>query len=93
MTETIEGEVLHVIPPDELGDHDLEPELQELAASRYVLVVRKGGHPSILALVSAFLRRDPIEAVTVVTDQRVEEREEVSLTVEQTEMAGVYTTR
>ncbi|WP_318569098.1 DUF7526 family protein [Salinigranum marinum] len=92
MTETIQGQVLHVIPPDELDDHDLTPGLQELAESRYVLVLRRGGHPSILELVGAFVRRRPIEAVTVVTNQRVDEDEEVTLTVETTEMAGVYVT-
>lgn len=92
MTETIQGHVLHVIPPDELDEHDLVPGLQELAESRYVLVLRRGGHPSILELVGAFVRRRPIEAVTVVTDQRVDEDDEVTLTVETTEMAGVYVT-
>jgi hypothetical protein len=92
MTETIQGQVLHVIPPDELDEHDLTPGLRELAESRYVLVLRRGGHPSLLELVGAFIRRDPIEAVTVVTDQRVEEDDEVSLTVEATDIAGVYVT-
>ena len=90
MTETIHGEVLHVIPPDELGEHDLEPRLQTLAESRYVLVLRRGGHPSILELISAFVRRDPIEAVTVVTDQPVAVDDEVTLTVTETELTGVY---
>lgn len=90
MTETIQGTVLHVVAPDELADQDLTPGLHELAESRYVVVIRRGGHPSILALVWAFVRRDPIEAVTVVTDHRVEEDDEVTLTVEKTDMAGVY---
>jgi uroporphyrinogen-III synthase len=90
MTETIQGDVLHVIPPDELGEHDLEPALEELAESRYVLVLRQGGHPSVLDLLLAFLRRNPIEVVTVVTDRRVEEEDEVTLTVEETDMEGVY---
>jgi hypothetical protein len=92
VTETIRGDVLHVVPPDELDDQDLEPGLRELAESRYVLVLRRGGHPSILDLIWAFLRRSPIEAVTVVTDQRVEEGEEVTLAVEETAMTGVYVT-
>ncbi|WP_136601378.1 DUF7526 family protein [Salinigranum halophilum] len=92
MTETIKGAVLHAIPPDELDEHDLEPRLRALADSRYVVVLRRGGHPSLLALISAFIRRDPIEAVTVVTDRRLEEDDEVTLTVEQTELAGVYVT-
>ena len=90
MTETIHGDVLHVIPPDELESQDLEPELRELADSRYVVVLRRGGHPSILDLVWAFVTRNPIEAVTVVTDQRLEEDDEVTLTVDTTEMTGVY---
>ncbi|ELZ60279.1 MULTISPECIES: hypothetical protein [unclassified Haloferax] len=90
MTETIRGDVLHAIPPDELDDEDLSPELRALADSRHVLVVRKGGHPSMLDLVWAFVRRDPIEAVTVVTDRPAEENEEVALTVEETGMPGVY---
>jgi hypothetical protein len=92
VTETIRGDVLHVVPPDELDDQDLEPGLRELAESRYVLVLRRGGHPSILDLIWAFLRRSPIEAVTVVTDRRVEEGEEVTLSVEETAMPGVYVT-
>jgi hypothetical protein len=92
MTETIQGDVLHVVPPDELDEHDLTPELRQLAESRYVLVLREGGHPSILDLIWAFVRRNPIEAVTVVTEQRVEENDEVTLTVEETQMAGVYVT-
>ena len=92
MTETIRGDVLHVIAPDELDEHDLAPGLHELAESRYVLVLRRGGHPSMLDLVWAFLRRDPIEAVTVVTERRVEVDDEVTLTVEKTDMAGVYVT-
>jgi hypothetical protein len=90
MTETIQGDVLHVIPPDELGEHDLEPGLEALAESRYVLVIREGGHPSVLDLLLAFVRRNPIEVVTVVTDRRVEEEEEVTLAVEETELEGVY---
>ncbi|WP_042665709.1 hypothetical protein [Haloferax sp. ATB1] len=92
MTEAIRGDVLHAIPPDELDEEDLSPELRALADSRHVLVVRKGGHPSILDLIWAFVRRDPIEAVTVVTDRHVDEDEEVTLTVEGTDMPGVYVT-
>lgn len=92
MTETIQGDVLHVIPPDELDEHELSPELEALAESHYVLVLRKGGHPSILDLVWAFIRRSPVEAVTVVTDQPAEEDDEVTLTVEETTITGVYVT-
>ncbi|WP_416839658.1 hypothetical protein [Haloferax sp. DFSO52] len=92
MTETIHGDVLHVIPPDELDEHELDPELQALAESHYVLVLRKGGHPSIVDLIWAFIRRNPIEAVTVVTDQPAKEDDEVTLTVEETDIVGVYVT-
>jgi hypothetical protein len=92
MTETLEGEVLHAIPPDELGDHALEPELQAMAESRYVLVCRRGGHPSIFGLLWAYIRGNPIEAVTVITDQPSTEGDSVSLVVEETRLVGVYTT-
>lgn len=92
MSETIEGDVLHVIPPEEVGEHEMEPQLQSLAEARYVLVCRRGGHPSIFGLLWAYLKRDPIEAVTVVTEQAAEEGDSISLTVEETAMTGVYTT-
>jgi hypothetical protein len=90
MTETIEGDVLHAIPPEEVGEHDLEPELQELATGRHVLVCRRGGHPSLFALLWAFIRRKPLEAVTVVADEPAAEGDSVSLVVEETTMTGVY---
>lgn len=90
MSDRIEGEVLHAIPPDELGEHDLEPELQALAESQYVLVCRRGGHPSVLQLVWAFIRRDPIEAVTIVTDDAATEGDTVVVDAEETTMPGVY---
>ena len=89
MTETIEGDVLHAIPPEEVGEHDLEPELQELATGRYVLVCRRGGHPSLFALLWAFIRRKPLEAVTVVADEPAAEGDSVSLVVEETTMTAV----
>lgn len=92
MSETIEGDVLHAIPPGELDDHEVEPELRELAESHYVLVCRRGGHPSVFGLLWAYIRRDPIEAVTVVTDQPAEEGDTVSLVVEETRLVGVYAT-
>jgi hypothetical protein len=91
VTERIEGEVLHAIPPEELGEHDLEPELRRLAAdSRHVLVCRRGGHPSVFELAWAMLRRKPIEPMTVVSQAGAAEGEQVSLTVEETRIAGVY---
>lgn len=90
MTETIEGDVLHAIPPEAVDQHDLEPELTALAESRYVLVCRRGGHPSIFGLLWAYIRRDPIEPVTIVTSEAAEEGDSIAVTVEETSMAGVY---
>lgn len=92
MSERIEGDVLHAIPPEELGEHELEPELRRLAESNYVVVCRRGGHPSIFGLLWAYIRRDPIEAVTIITDQPAEEGDSIAVTAEETAMAGVYTT-
>ena len=80
-----------MIAPDDDGD-DLVPALREAADDRYVLVCRVGGRPSWLELVGAFLRRDPIEAVTVLADDGAEEGEELSLTVSETDVPGVYET-
>lgn len=93
MSETFQGEVLLSISPEELGEHDLEPDLHDWAASesRHILVCRKGGHPSILQLIWAFIRRDPIEPVTLLSDAGVEEGTEITVTAEKTELTGVYT--
>ncbi len=90
MGETMRATVLHVVPPDELPDHELEPELERLADSRYVLVCRAGGEPSVLDRIKSFLLRRPIEAVTLVTDHAASEGEEVTATVTETDLAGVY---
>jgi hypothetical protein len=90
MPEMLEGEVIHVVPPEKLDEYDLESELQELAESRYVIVCRAGGAPSWFERIWALLTRDPIEAVTVVTDTAASEGDEVTATVEETSMAGVY---
>ena len=90
MTEQIEGEVLHAIPPEELGEHDLDPDLRRLADTRHVLVCRRGGHPSIFELAWAMLRQKPIEPVTVVSRSGAAEGDAVALTVEETQIAGVY---
>ena len=93
MSETFHGDVLRVIPPEELADHELEPALEELAASRGVLVCRRGGHPSLLELIWAFVRRDPIEAVTVVADvedEDISEGDEITAQITETELFGVY---
>ena len=94
MPETFHGEVIRSIPPEEVGDHDLEPAMEELAASRSILVCRRGGAPSLLELLWAFLRRDPIEPVTIVADIEagtVAEGEEITTRIATTELAGVYT--
>lgn len=92
MTQTITGDVLHVIPPDELEEHDLQPALAERAESRYVLVCRRGGKPSLLEKLRGFLARNPIEAITIITDQQAEEGEEIQVTVRETEIPRVYET-
>lgn len=93
MSETFRGEVLHVVPPGEAADHELEAALEELAASRAILVCRRGGAPSLLELLWALLRRDPIEPVTIVadTDGTVAEGDEITTRIADTEIAGVYT--
>jgi hypothetical protein len=90
MAETIEGEVIHVVGPEELDDHDLTAELRSLAASRYVIVCRKGGAPNLFERVWAFLRRDPIQPVTIVAERAVNEGTELTATVRETEIPGVY---
>jgi len=88
--ETLTADVVHALAPDELEDADLQPELASLAAGRHVLVCRKGGKPSLVERVLAFVRRTPIEAVTVVSDEGVPEGEEFTARVAATELAGVY---
>jgi len=87
---TFSAEVMHVVGPDERDDHDLTPYLERISEDRYVLVVRRGGTPSLLDRVLAFLRRDPIEAVTVITDDEYEEGDELQVTATATEMQGVF---
>ncbi|MFB6250694.1 MAG: hypothetical protein ABEI27_03235 [Halobellus sp.] len=94
MSESVRGEVLHVVSPTEAGDHELEPALEELAASRSILVCRRGGAPSLLELLWALLRRDPIEPMTIVADlggETVAEGDEITAQVADTELTGVYT--
>ncbi|QIO23736.1 hypothetical protein [Haloarcula sp. JP-L23] len=90
MTETITGEVIHVVPPEDLDDYELDPDLQSLAEARYVLVCRKGGRPSWVERIVAFLRRTPIEPVTLVADRPAEEGDDVTARVESTGVTGVY---
>jgi len=90
MTETITAEVIHVVTPAERDDANMLDELAALAESRYVVVCREGGAPSILERVWSFLKRDPIRPITVVADDAVEEGEEITATVHETELPGVY---
>lgn len=88
--ESLHAEVVHVIPPEDLDDVDLQPAFRTLADDRYVLVCRRGGAPSWFDRVKSFLLRRPIEAVTVVADAPLEEGEELTATVEPADIPGVY---
>ncbi|WP_254833020.1 DUF7526 family protein [Haloglomus salinum] len=90
MTRTLDGEVLHVVPPEELDDYDIEDELQSMAESRYILVCRAGGKPSWLERVRSFFTRRPIEATTLVSETGADEGDEVTATVHETDLPGVY---
>ena len=90
MAETLRGEVLHVVAPEELDEYDLDGDLRALAESRYVLVCRKGGAPSWVERVLAFLTRRPIEPATLVAETAASEGQEVTATVEETGIPGVY---
>ncbi|MFC7138143.1 hypothetical protein ACFQRB_20030 [Halobaculum litoreum] len=90
MTSELHAEVLHVVAPDEGDEEALVPELRDLAAGRYVLVCRRGGPPSVLDRLRAFVRREPIEAVTVVADEAAAEGDVVDLTVRETSLTRVY---
>jgi hypothetical protein len=90
MVETLRGEVVHVVSPDELDEYDLEDELRDLAESRYVIVCRDGGAPGLFERAVAFLTRRSIEAVTLIADDPVAEGREVTATVEPTDVPGVY---
>ncbi|WP_276259202.1 DUF7526 family protein [Haloglomus litoreum] len=90
MTRTLDGEVLHVVGPEELDDYDIEDELRALAESRYVLVCRAGGKPSWFERVRSFFTRRPIEATTLVSETGAAEGDEVTATVRETDLPGVY---
>lgn len=90
MSERITGEVIHVVPPEELDDYELDSAVESLAESRYILVCRNGGKPSFIERIVAFFRRDPIEPVTLVADAGPPEGTELTATVEPTAVAGVY---
>lgn len=90
MPETLTADVVHALAPDELEEADLQPELADLAAGRHVLVCRKGGQPSWPERILAFVRRSPIEAVTVVADDQLSEGDEFTAQVVETNLTGVY---
>jgi hypothetical protein len=90
MAETMRGEVIHVVPPDDREAFELTEDLRTLAESRYVLVCREGGSPSWFERVRSFLARRPIEAVTIVSDTPASEGQEVTATVQETGITGVY---
>ena len=90
MTETITGEVIHVIGPEELDEAELVGELRSLADARYVLVCREGGTPGWLERIWSFLTRDPIQPVTIVADEGPAEGTEITATVHETDLPGVY---
>lgn len=90
MPREITGEVIHVVPPEDRADYDLDGTLADLAASRYILVCRKGGKPSFFERVVSFFRRDPIEPVTLVADSGADEGTEITATVDFTTVDGVY---
>lgn len=92
MSERIEGEVIHAVPPTELGEHDLDPDLQSLAEGKHVLVCRRGGQPSIFELAWAMLRRKPIRPVTLISDAGAGEGDTIAIDAEETSIAGVYRT-
>jgi len=88
--DTFRVTVVHAVPPDDLDEYEVDGELAALAAGRHVLVCRKGGTPSWLERLWSFVKRSPIEAVTLISDTAASEGQEVSVTVEETELPGVY---
>ncbi|PSP58767.1 hypothetical protein BRC72_03605 [Halobacteriales archaeon QH_7_66_36] len=90
MVQTMRAEVIHVVPPEELDSYDLESDLRERADGRYVLVCREGGRPSWFERLVAFLRREPIEPVTLVAETDAEEGAEIDVAVTETGTPGVY---
>jgi hypothetical protein len=90
MTETVEGEVIHVVTPEEIDDYELEAELRDLAEARYVLVCREGGVPSWFERIRSFVTRSPITAVTIVSESEASEGDVITATVRETGLQGVY---
>ena len=90
MPREITAEVIHVVGPGEHDDYELDGTVAELADSRYLLVCREGGVPSVFERVVAFFKRDPITPVTLVADEGAEEGAEIEATVDFTTVDGVY---
>lgn len=90
MPRELTGEVIHVVPPEEHDDYDLDETVAELAESRYLLVCREGGKPSVFERVVAFFKRDPITPVTLVADEGATEGAEITVTADFTTVDGVY---
>lgn len=88
--ETFRVTVVHAVSPAELDEYELEGDLGTLAADRHILVCRKGGSPSWVERLWSFLKREPIEAVTLVSNTAASEGDEVAVTVTETDIAGVY---
>ncbi|GAD52715.1 hypothetical protein MBEHAL_1475 [Halarchaeum acidiphilum MH1-52-1] len=90
MAESIRGTVIHVIDPDDIDEHDLDPVLAERAAGNYVTVCRRGGSPSLIQRVWTVLRGGSIDAVTVVTDEAYADGDAIDVDAAPTELDGVY---
>jgi hypothetical protein len=92
MAESFHGDVLHAIAPSEFDDYALTADLEALVAddADHVLVCRRGGRPSWLERIWAFLRRDPIEAVTIIVEEEVAAGATITVAIEETDLAGVY---
>jgi hypothetical protein len=90
MAEQLTAEVIHVVSPDDREEYDLDTTVASLAESRYLLVCRDGGAPSWVERIVAFLRRDPIEPVTLIADEGVAVGTELTARVEETAVSGVY---
>jgi hypothetical protein len=90
MPREITGEVIHVVEPGEQDEYELDKTVAGLADSRYLLVCREGGVPSVFERVVAFFKREPIRPVTLVSEEGAAEGAEIEATVEVTTVDGVY---
>lgn len=87
---TLHGEVIYAIEADEVVEYDLQAELEALADDHRILVLREGGKPSRIQRLLAVLRRDPIEAVTLVTDATAVEGDGIEMRVRETDLVNVF---